>query len=169
MASTSSSSKRRSLRLRNRQCQYFVDAASRNYSHRSSFAIAAASKPALAAHVKSTSAARTRRTNTSAAITPLLDTRGEDAFSPSPAKLHCASGSDPLRSRQITRQGLNRREKLLIQNEAELKNRTDELERRIVSFEQRESEASATTTLRSAITEKECILEQLQDHFLCCL
>jgi hypothetical protein len=147
MASTSSSSKRRSLRLRNRQ---------------------SASKPALAAHVKSTSAARTRRTNTSAAITPLLDTRGEDAFSPSPAKLHCASGSDPLRSRQITRQGLNRREKLLIQNEAELKNRTDELERRIVSFEQRESEASATTTLRSAITEKECILEQLQDHFLCC-
>ena len=87
---------------------------------------------------------------------------------PSPTKHRRASGSDRLRSPEITDKELDRRKELLLNKETELKNRSNELQRRIISLEKRETEASAMM-LQITGRQKDCVVKQLEEHFLCSL
>jgi len=165
--STGPPKKRRSSRLKDRQGQ--CGHVNHVLSDIDNIAPSVAATDALvAARAKFISAPKRGRKGQSATIPSTLNRRGDDEESTSTAEPPLVSGPEGRRSQRITHQALDRREKTLSQKEEDLKRKSLDLQQRIESVEDKVNEAS---TMMSSIVvrEKESMLKQLEDHFLCSL
>lgn len=108
--------------------------------------------------------ARSKRRKISVSVVDLPDdrTRGSSSV----VNVPTVSGSDSRRFQRIKRVELERREKRLLQREADLNKRFDDLERRTSSLVKMEDE---TSKMMSQMAEREAqtTLKQLEEHFTC--
>ncbi|KAF8159518.1 hypothetical protein B0H34DRAFT_673876 [Crassisporium funariophilum] len=141
---SSSVTTRRSSRLRNQQ---------------------GGSKAAAASDAESSQRQKKGRTVTLSTNNKTCSSGEENTSS---AKLPTSSNSNPRRSQRIRPEELKRREKYLLHKEQELKNRSDDLNERILSFARKEDEASMMMS-RIAQREAQTNLQQLEEHFMCAL
>ncbi|KDR80663.1 hypothetical protein GALMADRAFT_1097534 [Galerina marginata CBS 339.88] len=114
----------------------------------------------------SSSASRKKRRRISDGGALLINDRACDEETTSTAKPPTPSGPDRRRLRRITATELERREKRLISQERDFKDRSDELEERIMLLSKKEDQ---TLLMMSQLAEQEtrATLNQLEEHFTC--